>query len=114
MPDSSSTPRSHAASPRHPAANGDAHSHTAAESSKAQSPQSAVSLTDAVKTLAASGQWVSPVQSDRKRPPPRYEHAAAIVGHHLYIIGGNCGELADCHHAYVAASDVAGVCCRLF
>ena len=113
VPDSSSTPRSHAASPHQPAANGNVHSHTAAESSKAQPPQSAVSLTDAVRTLAASGQWVSPVQSDRKRPPPRYEHAAAIVGHHLYIIGGNCGELTECDHMWWNHVPMLLVCCTV-
>ena len=33
------------------------------------------------------------MQPDAKHPPPRYEHAANLVGHSLYIIGGNCGKL---------------------
>lgn len=37
------------------------------------------------------GVWSSPFVEGPKRPPPRYEHAAATVGPNLYVLGGNCG-----------------------
>ena len=40
---------------------------------------------------APVGVWSSPFLEGPKRPPPRYEHAAATVGPNLYVLGGNCG-----------------------
>lgn len=37
------------------------------------------------------GVWSAPFVEGPKRPPPRYEHAAAALGPNLYIVGGNCG-----------------------
>lgn len=91
IPDSNGTPRSHTASPRHPAANGSSHCDASAGTLEAQPSRTATSLQDAVKTLDVSGQWANPMQPDSKHPPPRYEHAANLVGHSLYVIGGNCG-----------------------
>ena len=34
---------------------------------------------------------VSPYISSNKRPPPRYEHAVALVGSQMILIGGSCG-----------------------
>ncbi len=93
IPDSNGTPSSPAASPRRPAANGSSHSE-ASDTLKAQHKQKATSLSEAIQRVAALGQWASPMQSDSKHPPPRYEHAASLVGHSLYVIGGNCGEPA--------------------
>lgn len=98
IPDSNGTP---AASPRYAAANGSSHSNAAANSPKSQHAQPATSLSQAVQTLAAPGHWASPMQPGSKHPPPRYEHAANLVGHHLYIIGGNCGELVTLYTCLV-------------
>ncbi|EIE23784.1 galactose oxidase [Coccomyxa subellipsoidea C-169] len=40
---------------------------------------------------APLGVWSTPFVEGPKRPPPRYEHAAATVGPNLYVLGGNCG-----------------------
>ena len=50
-----------------------------------------------VAEVVVEGSWVSPYIASDRRPPPRYEQAMALVGNHLYIIGGNCGGryLAD-------------------
>ncbi len=93
IPESNGTPSSPAASPRRPAANGSSHSQ-ASDTLKAQHQRKATSLSEAIQTVATPGQWASPMQSDSKHPPPRYEHAASLVGHSLYVIGGNCGEPA--------------------
>jgi len=93
IPESNGTPSSPAASPRRPAANGSSHSE-ASDTLKAQHKRKATSLSEAIQTVATPGQWASPMQSDSKHPPPRYEHAASLVGHSLYVIGGNCGEPA--------------------
>ena len=44
-----------------------------------------------VAEVVVEGSWVSPYISSDKRPPPRYEHATALVGSELFIIGGNYG-----------------------
>lgn len=90
IPDSNGTASSPAASPRRAAANGRSHRDDT-DSPKAQHTQKATSLSNAVQRLVAPGQWVSPIQSNSKHPPPRYEHAASLVGRNLYVIGGNCG-----------------------
>ncbi|KAL0045620.1 hypothetical protein WJX82_011651 [Trebouxia sp. C0006] len=90
IPESNGTPSSPAASPRRPAANGSSHSE-ASDTLKAQHKRKATSLSEAIQTVATPGQWASPMQSDSKHPPPRYEHAASLIGHSLYVIGGNCG-----------------------
>ncbi|KAL0028321.1 hypothetical protein WJX79_010343 [Trebouxia sp. C0005] len=93
IPESNGTPSSPAASPRRPAANGSSHSEASnlSDTPKAQHKRKATSLSEAIKTVGAPGRWASPMQSDSKHPPPRYEHAASLVGHSLYVIGGNCG-----------------------
>ncbi len=40
---------------------------------------------------APIGVWSAPYVEGPKRPPPRYEHASAVIGSQLYIFGGNCG-----------------------
>ncbi|KAK9814161.1 hypothetical protein WJX72_001384 [[Myrmecia] bisecta] len=35
--------------------------------------------------------WFTPRVNGSKRPPPRYEHAVAAIGHSMYVVGGNCG-----------------------
>lgn len=46
-----------------------------------------------VTEVVVEGSWVSPYISDR-RPPPRYEHATALIGSELFIVGGNYGAPA--------------------
>lgn len=46
-----------------------------------------------VAEVVVEGSWVSPYISSDKRPPPRYEHAAAIIGAELFVVGGNYGAL---------------------
>lgn len=91
IPNGDGTPRSDAVSPRHPAANGNLSS-SPAGTPKAQHTQQATSLQEAVNAIRVTGSWVNPMQPDAKHPPPRYEHAANLVGQSLYIVGGNCGE----------------------
>ena len=52
----------------------------------------AKSLQDFTSAMQASGPWTDLTASGNKRPPPRYEHAANIVGRTLYIVGGNCSK----------------------
>ena len=92
IPNGNGTPRSDTASPRHPTANGNLSS-SPAGTPKARRTQQVTSLQQAVQAIHATGSWVDPMQPDAKHPPPRYEHAANLVGHSLYIIGGNCGKL---------------------
>ena len=40
---------------------------------------------------AAVGAWAAPYVEGARRPPPRYEHAVAELGGHMYVVGGNCG-----------------------
>ncbi len=40
---------------------------------------------------APVGVWSAPYVEGPKRPPPRYEHASAVVGSQLFVFGGNCG-----------------------
>ena len=91
IPNSHGTPGSATASPRHPVANGH-ESLSPAGTPTAQQTQKATSLQEAVQTLGVTGSWVNAMQPDAKHPPPRYEHAANLIGRSLYIIGGNCGE----------------------
>ena len=37
-----------------------------------------------------SGEWVPVETTGPKRPPPRYEHAVAVIGSSMYMVGGNC------------------------
>ena len=50
--------------------------------------------TRSVAEVVVEGSWVSPYISSDKRPPPRYEHATALIGSELYVVGGNYGALA--------------------
>ena len=36
------------------------------------------------------GEWVPIETAGPKRPPPRYEHAVAVIGSSMYMVGGNC------------------------
>jgi hypothetical protein len=47
-----------------------------------------------VAEVVVEGSWVSPYISSDKRPPPRYEHATAIISSELFIVGGNYGAPA--------------------
>ncbi|PSC67948.1 acyl-binding domain-containing 4-like isoform X1 isoform A [Micractinium conductrix] len=47
--------------------------------------------TRSVAEVVVEGSWVSPYISSDKRPPPRYEHATALIGSELYVVGGNYG-----------------------
>lgn len=66
--------------------------------SAAQSAAHAVSDTLSVagssllKAALREGQWVQPQMRGDRIPVPRYEHACALIGHSMYVVGGNCGE----------------------
>ncbi|KAK9821109.1 hypothetical protein WJX81_006949 [Elliptochloris bilobata] len=45
----------------------------------------------ALVQAAAVGAWAAPYVEGARRPPPRYEHAVAELGGHMYVVGGNCG-----------------------
>eukprot|EP00891_Asterochloris_glomerata_P009781 jgi/Astpho2/9781/gw1.00149.44.1_t len=65
--------------------------------SAAQSAAHAVSDTLSVagssllKAALREGQWVQPQMRGDRIPVPRYEHACALIGHSMYVVGGNCG-----------------------
>lgn len=44
-----------------------------------------------VAEVVVEGSWVSPYITSDKKPPPRYEHAVALLNNQIYVIGGNCG-----------------------
>ena len=45
-----------------------------------------------LRDSAVQGSWAAADLGGAKRPPPRYEHAVALVRRTLYVVGGNCGE----------------------
>ena len=45
-----------------------------------------------LKAALREGQWVQPQMRGDRIPVPRYEHACALIGHSMYVVGGNCGE----------------------
>ena len=45
---------------------------------------------------APVGVWSAPYTEGPKRPPPRYEHASAVIGSQLFVFGGNCGGSCAC------------------
>ncbi|KAI3430306.1 hypothetical protein D9Q98_004902 [Chlorella vulgaris] len=80
------------------AANGTAKAAPAGEAAPAaaaapQPPPGArlVPKSRSVTEVVVEGSWVSPYISSDKRPPPRYEHATALIGSELFVIGGNYG-----------------------
>lgn len=42
-----------------------------------------------VAEVLVEGSWVSPYIDETRRPAPRYEHSAALVGNLLFLMGGN-------------------------
>ncbi|KAI7839120.1 hypothetical protein COHA_007124 [Chlorella ohadii] len=74
-----------------PTANGTAGTAAAAPQAGAPPPAPSGPKSRSVAEVVVEGSWVSPYISSDKRPPPRYEHATALVGSELYIIGGNYG-----------------------
>lgn len=74
-----------------PTANGTAGTAAAAPQAGAAPPAPSGPKSRSVAEVVVEGSWVSPYISSDKRPPPRYEHATALVGSELYIIGGNYG-----------------------
>ncbi|KAL4422567.1 hypothetical protein ABPG75_008764 [Micractinium tetrahymenae] len=54
-------------------------------------PPALLPKTRSVAEVVVEGSWVSPYISSDKRPPPRYEHATALIGSELFVIGGNYG-----------------------
>lgn len=81
-----------------PAANGVAGSQPAAAGSSGTPAAAAAATpplpkTRSVAEVVVEGSWVSPYISSDKRPPPRYEHATALIGSELFVIGGNYGGL---------------------
>jgi hypothetical protein len=44
-----------------------------------------------VAEVVVEGSWVSPFIASEARPPPRYEHAAALAGPRLFVVGGAAG-----------------------
>lgn len=87
---------SEAAEPPHPAANGTAPKQPAGTGgtgapAAAAAPPAPLPKTRSVAEVVVEGSWVSPYISSDKRPPPRYEHATALIGSELFVIGGNYG-----------------------
>ncbi|KAL4424739.1 hypothetical protein ABPG77_000082 [Micractinium sp. CCAP 211/92] len=84
-----------AAAPQPAAANGTAEQQPAAAGSAgpppAAAPPAPLPKTRSVAEVVVEGSWVSPYISSDKRPPPRYEHATALIGSELFVIGGNYG-----------------------
>ncbi|PRW20510.1 acyl- -binding domain-containing 4 [Chlorella sorokiniana] len=76
-----------------PTANGVASAGPSAAAQQAGAPPPAppAAKSRSVAEVVVEGSWVSPYISSDKRPPPRYEHATALVGSELFIIGGNYG-----------------------
>ena len=66
---------------------------TPAPSAPAQQDNPAVvpGSAQALLQAAAVGAWAAPYVEGARRPPPRYEHAVAELGGHMYVVGGNCG-----------------------
>lgn len=60
-----------------------------------------------VAEVVVEGSWVSPYISSDKRPPPRYEHATALIGAELFVVGGNYGARAG----WLAWRHWPGGCC---
>eukprot|EP00887_Chlorella_sp_A99_P000351 scaffold13.g351.t1 len=44
-----------------------------------------------VAEVVVEGSWVCPYIASAKKPPPRYEHAVALVGNRMVLVGGNYG-----------------------
>lgn len=44
-----------------------------------------------VAEVVVEGSWVCPYIASAKKPPPRYEHAVALVGNRMIVAGGNYG-----------------------
>ena len=44
-----------------------------------------------VAEVVVEGSWVCPYIATPKKPPPRYEHAVALVGSKMILVGGNYG-----------------------
>jgi hypothetical protein len=60
--------------------------------SAAASQQGAPPLSSrSVAEVVVEGSWVSPYILSEKKPPPRYEHAVALVNSQIFVSGGNCG-----------------------
>jgi hypothetical protein len=46
-----------------------------------------------ISSVFQEGTWVVIQQDDAKKPIPRYEQGAALLGSQLYVLGGHYGEL---------------------
>ena len=101
-------------STKHDAKAGQQPSTSSASDPAPQAAPSPASLQDVVASLQTSGPWTDCTGSSSKRPPPRYEHAAAIVGRQLFIVGGNCGNaLHPVLYAFLLIHLVGLTGCRL-
>ncbi|KAK9844326.1 hypothetical protein WJX74_000823 [Apatococcus lobatus] len=69
-----------------PAATATAPSPPAAPTENGHVPGASSSLEEA----GQPGEWFPVETSGPKRPPPRYEHAVAVIGSSMYMVGGNC------------------------
>ncbi|KAK2079446.1 hypothetical protein QBZ16_003138 [Prototheca wickerhamii] len=47
-----------------------------------------VAKTRSVAEVVVEGSWVSPFIASSRRPPPRYEHAVALLGSKMVVLGG--------------------------
>eukprot|EP00850_Spirogloea_muscicola_P004934 SM000022S07148 [mRNA] locus=s22:202957:208318:+ [translate_table: standard] len=52
-------------------------------------PAEAPALAKELTSLAHSDEWLLQEVVGRK-PPPRYQHAATLLGRKMYVVGGNC------------------------
>jgi hypothetical protein len=44
-----------------------------------------------ISSVFQEGTWVVIQQDDAKKPIPRYEQGTALLGSHLYVLGGHYG-----------------------
>ena len=63
-----------------------------------------------ISSAFKEGTWVVIQQDDTKKPLPRYEQGAEMMGSLLYVIGGHYGEKAWGLKMY--NSRIAGIVCR--
>jgi hypothetical protein len=45
---------------------------------------------------AEAGSWMAPAVGGERRPAARYEHAVALVGNRMFLVGGNSGAQDIC------------------
>lgn len=75
-----------------------------AAAAAAGTPEGGVSISHVFQ----EGTWVVIQQDDAKKPLPRYEQGAALMGPNLYIMGGHYSESHASQHSSRSAAQAAG------